>query len=481
MATPDILETIDSVPHDNFTTLFVNKLVAILEHSQDEILEVLKTKPVDKLKELRTLVFSEFTTVLPQYAAREMYARRNIERLAEDIFVFSFSAVNALSHKKLSKCLKQQIDLDATHVSDAEPELQDIHDQQSLIELCIKLQDKIRSLEETSKKQNDRILVLEDQVTNILISPLSAPRDQSHPKDGSKDQAEGGVAGQPQTAGQAIQTDLATPPQLDDDPPFPPPPYHTATTDDLAERASDATQRQNTVNPEPQGAPSQQTTTNQLVNPSDTDFRHTSRQRKNIQKGQIGLRSAVPHTDIRGTSSNTYCISAAGQSSTNTFLVYVGNLDVGTTDQDLRRHISTQGITDVSDVISLKGKYSSKQASFCVSFNNASDMKKMFQADIWPIGVIIRPFRPSNRQRGHNRSHHGPSQYNRTSGHYSRNNRRTTDKNRRYRTGSDRQQWENRFDVFQDDYRLHHDRNDWDQDQQDSQYDHFSYRYNDWN
>ena len=100
-------------------------------------------------------------------------------------------------------------------------------------------------------------------------------------------------------------------------------------------------------------------------------------------------------TDIRGTSKDNHCISDAGQNTTGTYLGYVGNRAI--------ENISHHWMLIISDVIRLKGKSPTKQTSFCVSISNESDMNKVFHHDLWPLGVVVRPFRPSNRQRGNKR------------------------------------------------------------------------------
>ena len=86
-----------------------------------------------------------------------LFENKLVAVLVEDIhvYIFTFSAVNALAHKNHSSRLKQQPDLDSTHASDTQkvPDIQDSHDQQSLVELCIKLQEKISVLETSVKLQ----------------------------------------------------------------------------------------------------------------------------------------------------------------------------------------------------------------------------------------------------------------------------------------------------------------------------------------
>ena len=57
-----------------------------------------------------------------------MYARKKDELVAEDIFVFLYSTNNALPDKRLSNCLKSELDLNATHLTVNDDDSQDFHD-----------------------------------------------------------------------------------------------------------------------------------------------------------------------------------------------------------------------------------------------------------------------------------------------------------------------------------------------------------------
>ena len=139
----DVLETMDSVNDQEFPLLFINKLVSIFEHSKEEIVDLVKTKRLPVLKQLRELTFAELVAKLPEYASREMYARRKSDLLAEDVYVFGFSAINALPDRRLSKCLKPTLDLNSTSLSEHEDDIStnDAHVIQSLTEMCILLRD----------------------------------------------------------------------------------------------------------------------------------------------------------------------------------------------------------------------------------------------------------------------------------------------------------------------------------------------------
>ena len=41
--------------------------------------------------------------------------------------------------------------------------------------------------------------------------------------------------------------------------------------------------------------------------------------------------------------------------------------------------------------------YHSRESSFCVSLGSESSTVKAFSPNLWPIGVIVRPFRPARK------------------------------------------------------------------------------------
>ena len=110
--------------------------------------------------------------------------------------------------------------------------------------------------------------------------------------------------------------------QPNESPPSSPPPYHKAILDDdIVASPCDGTRRHTDTNScMSQGAPSrpdygnkknplttiqrevtQTTQKNTHSNCEDNDFHHSSKERKRISKGKIGLRAALNQQDIRGT------------------------------------------------------------------------------------------------------------------------------------------------------------------------------------
>lgn len=383
----DVLEMMDGLPEGDFPRIFVTKIVPILEHSRDEIIELLKQKGTHVLKQLRELVFAEMVAKLPQYVGREMYARRKNDLLADDIYVLAFSATNAIPDKRLSKCLKPTLDLDATQMSVADEDTSESHDIQTLVEICVQLQEKVKNLEATVQSQQERLIALEALSTNAQIEHLDNMQRNVVPTEGSTDQAEGVVVGQPEAATPGTQP---TAPQPGDDLQQHFDTYSAAVSQP---RANDGARMQDNV-PGPQGAPSTPADEpNQAT--ADEGFRHSAKERKNIRRGGTGLHAAVNRRDIHGTSTGQHRVSAAGQSGPSTYLVYAGKLAANTTCDDLRCHLNDVGIQDIADVMNLNGRNRARESSFCISINSKSSMEKAFCPELWPTGVIVREFRPS--------------------------------------------------------------------------------------
>ena len=66
----------------------------------------------------------------------------------------------------------------------------------------------------------------------------------------------------------------------------------------------------------------------------------------------------------------------------------------------IREQLLDTNVCDVSDVIGLSSnkKYCS-QTSFCISLNYEKSFIRIFQANLWPEGVMVRPFTQSQKSR----------------------------------------------------------------------------------
>ena len=223
-----------------------------------------------------------------------MYARRKSDLLAEDVYVFGFSAINALPDRRLSKCLKPTLDLNSTSLSEHEDDIStnDAHDIQSLTEMCILLRDEVKTLQKTVKTHVNRISVLETQFTAAQIQLLDSKKNK-HVSVRSRDQTEGEVTEQPAGADPGTREPASQP------------------GDDQQQRPASqpqccSFQRRHWWSPKaplrqswPQWVPPHQA----IIPDEDTqdidNFRHSTQQRRQILRGNLGIRAATQKRDIQ--------------------------------------------------------------------------------------------------------------------------------------------------------------------------------------
>ena len=83
-------------------------------------------------------------------------------------------------------------------------------------------------------------------------------------------------------------------------------------------------------------------------------------------------------------------------------LVYVGRVSKDTTEDSLRKHLSSIGISnfDLADIIQLNCR-NENEKSFCISVNKRAALKKIMNPLNWPDGLRIRPFIRRNSRDSH--------------------------------------------------------------------------------
>ena len=406
----NILETIDVLPVKEFPQMFVQSIVAIFEYSKDEIIDWLKTKSFLSLMSLRDLVLAELVKKLPQFVGRNTYHRRKAELLAKDIYIFGFSTVSGLADKRLySECFKPTADENTSQIS-MDQDAEDSNEVENnsvntshrnidtILDMCVQLKDRVKKLETTVKLQAERITALETECNKDKLSKEL----QSNPVNVivDEDSKEQFIDGKFELLHSSAQAD--PPPvvehsrQTQDHPTDSRSNLTSRTTEDAANKAqkeslrlSDKAPAQLTNNPtQPEG-------------PESSEFQHTTQYRRNILRGRASAAS-INKPDTRGSSTGNHKIQAAGQSIEGTFLVYVGKLHSGTTVANVREHLADINIKDVSDIMCLNNRNYQSETSFCISINSETSMHRAFQADLWPTGIIIRPFRPPYK--GHHRT-----------------------------------------------------------------------------
>ena len=92
------------------------------------------------------------------------------------------------------------------------------------------------------------------------------------------------------------------------------------------EKAGSESQIQQLSTPMPKGDPGISAATPDPQRLAEEGFRHSSRERRGIKRGQHQLRAATGHDEIRGSSigSHRIRISASSQGNSAPYLIYVG-------------------------------------------------------------------------------------------------------------------------------------------------------------
>ena len=394
----DIFETLDNISEKDFPVRFMENRVPILEHAKIEIIEFLHTQPMSALKKTRDIVFEELVTKIPELLDREMYARKKLDLLIEDIYVFSFSWLNGLPDRRIAKCLKPTMSFEDSQVNLNEEDLQS----QSLAEICVKMQDQIKNLSAEVKELKDRLSKVEERETNAKLQEV---------KPCSKtDKAIGNETGALKNRIKTVNTindddkiisyaDVVSGSQIvhkEDNVIVVQAEIHPNPTNDGGRSTSNMGNKGNVQGDNSDGSGGRLTsnTDNKGDGQSDNSdgFRLSAKERRSIQNGRLKLRASPSnHPDVQGNATQTLRIKAAER--TETYLVYAGGLALDTNEADIRAHMKDIKIEDVVDVIALK-KNKSRYASFCISLNTEGSMIKTFKAANWPKGVVVRPYRP---------------------------------------------------------------------------------------
>ena len=97
---------------DAFTAVYCNNLSHIYQYDKKEITDYLEACGTahhlhkDKLLALRLQLYEKICTIFSECADLEMYNRRKIDIISEDVYIIGYSIVNERKDKRLCKVLK---------------------------------------------------------------------------------------------------------------------------------------------------------------------------------------------------------------------------------------------------------------------------------------------------------------------------------------------------------------------------------------
>ena len=350
---------------------FVNKLIPVLEHSKEELTEFLQTKPVSVLKQTRDLVFAELVTKLPIYAGRQLYARRKVDFLLEDIYVFAFSAVNGLPDQRLSKCLKLLLEIPDDEQEENDTVLPGDPDMNTIVEMCLKLKEKVKQLENTIKDQNIRITFLENEHTITHAQNLD-----EHTSEIAIDNAV--ELPSPDSSPDLTAKLTSSRPGRNDNNPT-----GMSKTKKSSKPQTGSTSKDQAGDTRQLQPPPQQLSVLSVISTSVLSVISTEQQSPNkSHRTQSFPQEQKVHKN----------------NSASLHEVYVGKLDLKTKEQDIKYHLAERAIDDVTSVRNLSVNNRS-HCSFCISVASIESYNTVLKSDFWPDGITVRPFRSNSTRR----------------------------------------------------------------------------------
>lgn len=405
LSSQDLFEKLSiTMDHVAFSALFSDNLKQVYEYDQTEITELLRdgAQSREKLGVLRLALYEKLVSLFPEYVSSQMYNRKKIKFLAEDIYILGYVIVNKSKDKRLSKVLKQaNVAAEETNAANDDtlttPPLLDSGD---VIETCLVLRDSVTDLTAVIRSLRDEVRTLQDKVSQLEWHlQTSNKEEQTTASESMTGQSSSSASENNLLAvtdvvandGDNVQKSTGSESQ-------------SANDDEVHLQVNNILVPNNNLEiprVQPTSALSGETSLNDpsaLTEVSDPtsaatedEFRLPNHYRKQLRRGKNQQTNGKQ--PIKG-SSNSHRIKAASKGGTahQVRAVYIGQLTDKTSVQDMRTHLQEIGVGHVSDVIQLSCR-TEGQSSFCVCVDNSIDEDKMYQAGNWPLGVRVRPYK----------------------------------------------------------------------------------------
>ena len=376
---------------DELVATFLERISEIYAHTQKVIIDFLETLNEEQLLLLRADLFEKCIQILLSYNQYELITRRKKKLICEDIYVLGYCVVNGLEDRRLKNIVKPKPANDSV-ISEADTSLQD-NEELDLRQFCVSLKSAVDALTTQVCRLKTRVGILEEDLTsaNCEIQKLRSDDNVVMTKTTQKCESRptrvlgsGSQDSEKTSRNQARKPDWSISPKQ---------PKTEVIISSPPQSLNDvASKRQTKYEPE--------------ISLQDQGFQHPKHVRNKIVRGQVitqaansdvGLSSKI----VTGSSHGNYSIKAAAplnpdSESSGSVLVYVGRLAKDSTEQSVRNHLANIGVTvyQIADVIKLKCR-KDNETSFCISLNDKSAHRILFESDNWPAGIRVRTFKQS--------------------------------------------------------------------------------------
>ena len=336
------------------TDHFSSNLEAIFTLDMAEIIKKLESLPMPTLKAIREHLVQELRKLFLEFCEREMIARKSAKLLAHDIYVIGISVVSKMEDRRLRTSFRPVANPPAeSGPAESSAANDNILDRNSdLFAIVANLKTLVLSQQDIIKEMQERINILEEDAT---ISKIEI-HNLRHQPDTEEDDDDDDLTEVKRVNGSEMQNGLL--PML-------------------------SAQQPSTVSPDPVSSVPRQNDTN---NPRGLHAATSEQSDMNRLKFKITAAppsQLTPKTDTNSSSKNK---------STPNQKIYIGRLGSTTTSGELMSHLNSIIELDRQDVCELKQLRKRGFASFSLTLNRNCNPARIFNTDLWPQGVVIRPF-----------------------------------------------------------------------------------------
>ena len=359
----------------------------------------------------------------PAYVNRETLKRRKSEKIAFDIYIIGFALVNDLEDTRLKAITKPTSRANASQYE--ESFFNETNGE--LLETCLELKQTMSVLTAEVRSLTKEVQELKAKLaaaptppsTNDTVEVTDQTRDAEAPIDS------GGPPGPPSImeTGVGNVSHADAPPRnsnttasVNDDGPAAVQPGAAQVLTGPDRQATGTINNLPSQNPEhvsstpPQTAQNNSRTQNEQN--SKAPFSLQPNQRSKARQGRSFTGSTCQ--PISGTATTLTTIK--GIDSVKTLKsVYIGRLADTVTTASLHKHFRETGVKNITDIIDLKCR-THGQSSFCIIVDGSEAEESVYNSEIWPVGVKIRPYeekKTHNSKTVNRRSHYKPNRFSR--------------------------------------------------------------------
>ena len=337
----------------NTVKSFMKHLVDIFAHVKTDIIEFCESISMSTLLAIRTELFKELQNIFP-HDDYELSERRKLTIIADDVYTLGFSLVNKCQHKNLNKIVrkvasKSHKTSENTCQTDVETEYIE------LLTLCTSLKETVKDLTFKLREATNRLTSLEGDITILKTKIQDDDEIQSKQANHLPEVRRSIIV---KADVHADKYGVKQPVSVDNN-------KKDLTDLDVIEELDSSDE----------------------VDDNQSSFRHTSKERKNILKRAKRRPTQKMKVATGGPAEH------GKPESTQSYLVYVGNLSKDTSEANIRSHLNDIGIlkVDVADIIKLKSR-NTLESSYCISLHSAEANKLALAVNQWPVGVRVRKY-----------------------------------------------------------------------------------------